>query len=164
MTDDRKPEDTDGATDSSDPAPEDRSSTTSSKDASPHHSYGASDPSDADLIDPESGNTMPVKIVYGLYFGGFLFPLLALGGLIFAYMKRGMSEPMKSHIDFQITTFWYGLAILLVGMVLSLVLIGYLIVLFWAVWTFVRCLTGLLLLNEGKPVTRVESFGFVAKG
>lgn len=161
MTDARKPE---GATDTSNTNNPASESGTSTNGASQQESREAPVVSAAEVPAAEAGATMPVKIIYGLYFGGFLFPLLALGGLIYAYTKRGMPEPMKSHIDFQITTFWYGLAILLVGMILSLVLIGYLIVLFWAVWTFVRCLTGLLLLNEGKPITRVASLGFVAKG
>ncbi|CCG09452.1 Putative uncharacterized protein [Pararhodospirillum photometricum DSM 122] len=63
-------------------------------------------------------------------------------------------------MDFQIRTFWYGLLIMVIGGALSLVLIGYAVLLFWLVWLIVRCVKGLLLLNENRPIANPTSFMF----
>lgn len=92
-------------------------------------------------------------IVYALYGLGFLTGISALGGLILAYIQRDKADAVtRTHFDFQIRTFWFGVATLVVGMITALVLIGYLIMLWWVVWTLVRVIKGYLALNEGRPV------------
>jgi uncharacterized membrane protein len=45
-------------------------------------------------------------------------------------------------------------------MLLALVLVGYLILLWWAVWTLVRVIKGMMLLNERRPIARPSSWMF----
>ncbi|GGK45828.1 DUF4870 family protein [Salinarimonas ramus] len=92
-------------------------------------------------------------IVYGLYLVGFFTGVSALIGVIIAHVRRAEADPVTAtHLDYQIRTFWIGLAMLLVGALLSLVLIGWFVLLFWAVWTIVRCVKGGLRLNDGLPI------------
>jgi len=44
-----------------------------------------------------------------------------------------------------------------VGFVLALVLVGFLILLWWLVWTLVRVIKGMILLNDGKPIAHPSS-------
>ena len=106
-------------------------------------------------------------VVYGLYLLGLVNGLTILVGLVVAYINLDKAGPrMRTHYDFQIRTFWIGLAIflslgLLIGIsaVLSLVLIGIpflmLFLLLWfllSVWFTVKSVLGLLqLLGDKAP-------------
>ena len=84
------------------------------------------------------------KIVYVLYLVSIIFGVTGLIGVAIAYVNRGEAPPwLQSHYQFQIRTFWIGLVYLLVGGVLTSVLIGYLVLLFWLVWLIVRCVRGI---------------------
>lgn len=100
-------------------------------------------------------------IVYLLYLVGFFFPLTALIGVVIAHVSGGKNNRLlDSHYAFQIRTFWYGVATTVAGFILSFVLIGYLVFVWWIVWTLVRVIRGLVLLNEGKPVANPRSLMF----
>lgn len=101
------------------------------------------------------------QAVYLLYFGGFLLAVLPLIGLVLAYINRdGASEVDRSHYAFQISTFWRGLAILAVGVITAFFLIGWLIILFWAVWTIVRNVKGLSAYGRSRPMPPNTGWGF----
>jgi len=99
-------------------------------------------------------NTSSAKINYVLYLIGLIFGITALVGLIFAYSNRGDENPewLNSHFSFQITTFWYGLIYLIVGLLLSFIVIGLFILLFWVVWLIIRCVKGLNALDQKQPI------------
>ena len=93
------------------------------------------------------------QLVYLLYLVGFVLHPAALVGLVLAYVNRDAAAPVeRSHYDFQISTFWRGLIMIVVGIVTVFVVIGWLILLFWAVWTVVRCIKGLTNLSRGLPM------------
>ncbi|GEO80266.1 DUF4870 family protein [Pararhodospirillum oryzae] len=97
-------------------------------------------------------------IVYVLYIIGFSNGLTAIVGVFIAHLQDRTSSPLeKSHFQFQIRTFWYGLLMLAVGAMLSIVIVGYAILFAWLVWTLLRCVKGLLLLNENKPIADPNS-------
>ena len=103
------------------------------------------------------------RFVYILYFVGFFFPITALGGLVLAYAKRDAADGVAgSHFEFQIRSFWIGLAALIIGGVLSLVLIGWLVIAGWTVWAVIRFVTGFVKLSDGLPVQDPEGLGFTA--
>ena len=78
-------------------------------------------------------------IVYILYLVGFLTGVSAVVGVIIASMWIERAEPVsRSHFRFQVRTFWIGLVYLVVGVVTLHILIGGLILLWWAVWTLIR--------------------------
>jgi uncharacterized membrane protein len=93
------------------------------------------------------------QAVYLLYFGGFLLQVLPLIGLVLAYVNRdGASELDRSHYEFQISTFWRGLAILAAGIITAFFVIGFVVILFWAVWTIIRNVKGLSAYGRGQPM------------
>lgn len=103
----------------------------------------------------KSVDTMSAKIVYGLYLVGLVVGITALIGLILAYIKRGdddTPEWLNSHYSFQIRTFWYGLGYLVAGGLLSLIVIGWLVILFWLVWLIVRCIKGFTALDKQQSI------------
>lgn len=100
-------------------------------------------------------------IVYVLYLLGFLTGVSAVVGLIIAWLQVERAEPVtRSHFRFQIRTFWIGLLYLVAGAITLHVAIGALILLWWVVWTAIRCVKGLLALNAGEPIADPESWLF----
>lgn len=100
----------------------------------------------------------PVMIIYVLYFVGFFIGLTALVGVIMAHMKRGEADAAaKSHYQYQIRTFWFGLIYMIVGVLTAMLIIGYLILLWWFVWTLVRCVKGVLRALDNKPMENPET-------
>jgi len=93
------------------------------------------------------------QLVYLLYLLGFVIHPASLVGLVLAFINRDGASPLeRSHYDFQISTFWRGLIIAVVGIVTVFFFVGWLILLFWAVWTIVRCIRGLSNLSRGLPM------------
>jgi uncharacterized membrane protein len=100
-------------------------------------------------------------IVYILYLVGFFTGVSAVVGLIIASMGVERAEPVsRSHFRFQVRTFWIGLVCLVVGVVTLHILIGGLILLWWVVWTLIRCVKGILALNAGEPIADPQSWLF----
>ena len=112
-------------------------------------------------------------VVYGLYLLGLVNGLTILVGLVVAYINLDKVGPrMRTHYDFQIRTFWIGLAIflslgLLIGIsaVLSLVLIGIpflmLFLFLWGavgVWFAVRCIVGLVYVSQDQAYPRPNTW------
>lgn len=112
--------------------------------------------------------TMPA-VVYALYLIGLTHGLTIVIGLIIAYASRGAAGPaMHSHYTLQIRTFWLtigwfllGGLMILVGIPLSLVLIGVPIVMLggaicfvaW-LWFAIRSVMGVVYLARGEPYPR----------
>lgn len=103
------------------------------------------------------------KIIYILYLVGLVLPIVALGGLVYAYLSRGKDADADTHLTFQIRMFWWGLLIAIVGTALSVVLIGWAVLLAWIVWVLTRCITGLKLASASQPITEVGPLGFTAR-
>lgn len=110
----------------------------------------------------EDVNTTPVKIAYALYAFGCIFPLLTLGGVIYAYVERGKSELNDTHLTHLIRTFWLALLISVVGVLTIVVVIGIPILIAGGIWYVLRIITGFVLFNDGKPVSGSKIAGFVA--
>jgi uncharacterized membrane protein len=101
---------------------------------------------------------LAVYVLYGL---GYFTGITALMGVIIAHVKvDDAEEVLWSHYRFQIRTFWIGLLYLSVGFLLSVVLIGLPILLWWFVWSLIRIVKGGLLLIEHKPIVDPASWLF----
>ena len=99
-------------------------------------------------IQPTKSTDSSAKIVYILYIVGAFIGLAGIVGVIIAYVnKDDAPEWLKSHYQFQIRTFWIGALYLIIGSLLSLILIGWLVLLFWVIWLIVRSVKGLKLLD-----------------
>lgn len=104
--------------------------------------------------------TIPL-IVYVLYLTSLLVGLTQLVGVVMAYIYRAEAPAwQQTHYHFQIRTFWIGLLFLVVGLVLSAIFIGFLILLFWVIWLVVRCVKGISLLQKNEPIQNPTSWGF----
>lgn len=91
------------------------------------------------------------RLVYLLYLTGLLFGITGIVGVVTAYLNQNDAPDwLRSHYRFQIRTFWIGALCLFVGFLLAMILIGYLVLLFWAVWLIVRCVKGMKYLERGE--------------
>ena len=111
---------------------------------------------------PLVSNSQLALIVYILYLAGYLTGgLTSVIGVIVAHVQVGNADPLlASHYRFQIRTFWIGLLYIVVGCILVWVLIGFLVLLWWFVWSLVRNIKGILALNENRPIADPGSWLF----
>ncbi|ASK28538.1 hypothetical protein BG910_09305 [Neisseria chenwenguii] len=93
-------------------------------------------------------------VIYGLYALAILVGVSALIGVIVAYVKRDdmRGTAYECHIDYLIKTFWYGLAVLVVGWITSFILIGLLVLFAGYIWFTYRVVAGFIKFNDGKAV------------
>jgi uncharacterized membrane protein len=124
-----------------------------------------SDKEAAMAIDPDAQTRFrdedAAKLVYILFFVGFFLPICALAGVILAYVKRdGAGAVARSHLDFQIRSFWIGLLGMVAAALLWVLLLGWAVSLLWVVWALARFITGLLALSDSRPVRDPETWGF----
>lgn len=97
-------------------------------------------------------STTTAKIVYILYIVGLFFGITGLIGVVMAYVNKSDSPDwLASHYQFQIRTFWIGFLYLVVGSLLSVIIIGWFVILFWVVWLIVRCIKGMKSLDANQP-------------
>ena len=107
-----------------------------------------------------SDGTLAV-IVYVLYCVGYFTCITALIGVIIAHLKVDDTDPvLRSHYQFQIRTFWIGLLYLATGILLSIVLIGIPILIWWFLWSLIRIIKGIVRVNEYKPIAHPTSWLF----
>ena len=109
----------------------------------------------ADILPSESpaadgsGNA---KIVYFLYLGAIVFGVLAIAGVIVAYVSRkDAAEWAADHYRFQIRTFWIGLLYSAIGVATVFIFVGWAILLAALIWWIVRTVKGLQYLGQDAP-------------
>jgi len=108
---------------------------------------------------PISTNT--AKIIYILYLAGILIPFVSLVALVMAYInKPDAPEWLSSHYQFQIRTFWIGLLYSLLGIVLTMIVIGWFILVFVVIWLIIRCVKGLKILDSQQAIPDHKSWLF----
>lgn len=100
-------------------------------------------------------------IIYLLYGAGYFVGVSALAGVVMAYVKIDDADPvLRSHYQFQIRTFWIGFMYLAVGIPFGVVLIGLPVLAWWFVWSLVRIVKGIMLVNEHRPIANPGSWLF----
>jgi uncharacterized membrane protein len=99
-----------------------------------------------------SGDRTLAIINYVLGFVAISNGLTLLIAAVLAYVRRDQAEPwLKTHFEFQIASFWYGLVIFLVGFfTLWLLGLGLLVWLLGGIWLVVRTAVGLIRLLDGR--------------
>ena len=119
------------------------------------------------VTDPNPGpqplvsNPQLALIVYILYFVAYFTGITALIGVIIAHMQVASADPLlATHYRFQIRTFWIGILYLVIGTILTVVMVGIVILLWWFVWSLVRNVKGTLALNDNKPIANPASWMF----
>lgn len=110
---------------------------------------------------PKNSNSTLPMIIYALYLANLAVPFTALIGVIMAYInKSDETNFLQSHYQFQIRTFWIGLLYLIIGGILTIILIGWIILLLYAVWLIIRCVKGFKYLNDQQPIPNPTSWMF----
>ena len=110
---------------------------------------------------PIVSNSSMALIVYILYFAAYFVGITAIIGVIIAHVQKGSGDAvLDSHYEFQIRTFWVGLLYLIVGGILTLVLVGFLVLAWWFIWSLIRNIKGILALNENRPIADPRSWLF----
>lgn len=94
-------------------------------------------------------------VLYALYAVFWLTGgVTSIVAIIINYVKRDETRGTlyASHFDWQIRTFWWSLAWGALGVVLALVLVGFMILWVLCLWTLYRIVKGWLYLNDNKPM------------
>ena len=93
-------------------------------------------------------------VVYLLQAFSFAWGVTAVVGLIINLVKRDevRGTVYESHFDWQIKSFWWGLFWLIAGIVLAMVMVGFVVLLVAWIWMIYRVVKGFLKLNDGLPV------------
>ncbi|MCB1454288.1 MAG: hypothetical protein KDJ43_11640 [Rhizobiaceae bacterium] len=100
-----------------------------------------------------------IQVIYILYLAGFVIGISTLVGIVIAHINRGKSEAwIETHYTWAIRTFWIGLLYGFISLVLSVVLIGFVLMLAVAVWIIVRCVIGLQQVGRNEPIKNPESW------
>ena len=101
-------------------------------------------------------------IVSLLYIAGFVVGVTGVVGFILALVWKdevaGTWE--ESHLQFHVMTFVIGLAVGIIGSILTLVLIGIPILLALAVWILVRSVLALLKAQKHEPIADPKTWLF----
>lgn len=93
-------------------------------------------------------------IIYGLYAASFIVGVTSIAAIIMNYVKRGdvAGTYLESHFTWQIRTFWISLIAACVGVLLMIVLIGWIVLIADMIWVIYRLVIGAIRLNENRPV------------
>ena len=112
-------------------------------------------------ISTNPGETGNANLIYILYLVGLAVGITSLVGVVMAYMAKDEAPDwLKSHYRNQINIFWKALLYSLAGLVLTVVLIGFLVILATVVWYIVRVVKGMQALSKGEPYPNPSSWGF----
>lgn len=99
------------------------------------------------------------KIVYIIYLCSIVIGILAIVGVIIAYVHRDNSGGwVDEHYRFQIRTFWIGLLFFVISGFATILVIGWLMVLATLIWWIVRCVKGLKALSQSEPYPNVTTW------
>jgi uncharacterized membrane protein len=105
------------------------------------------------MADEKSLRTLTM-VVYALQGLGFINGITWIVAVIIDYVKLDEVKGtwLESHFRWQIRTFWWGLLWGALGLVLLLVVIGYLIWVAAAIWVIYRIVKGWLDLSDNKAM------------
>ena len=117
-------------------------------------------PTNSSSPEPSLSTTTPM-IIYALYLASIVIPFTFFIAVIIAYVnKSDEANFLQSHYQFQIRTFWIGLLYSIVGLLLTFILIGWLVLLFYVIWLIIRCVKGFKYLNNQQPIPNPTSWMF----
>ncbi len=98
----------------------------------------------------DAKSLMP-KIVYCLYAAGFIFFVPAVIGFLLAWMHtEDRDELVSSHAQYQLRVVAIGAGMLMVGVVMIPVYIGWAVIALWAAGTLGAIIKGLEAYNKGE--------------
>lgn len=101
--------------------------------------------------------------IYALYAASALVGITAIAAIVLNYVKRPAvaGTVYETHFNWQMRTFWIGLAGMVLAVLTMPILIGWLVAGATIVWTVYRLVVGALRLMEEQPVAEGR-FGLAA--
>jgi uncharacterized membrane protein len=100
------------------------------------------------------------NLIYILYLISLAVGITSLVGVVMAYIgKDGAPDWLKTHYINQIHIFWKGLAYVVVGVILSLAIVGFLVLLWALIWFIIQNVRGMQRLSRGQPVDKPAGWG-----
>lgn len=118
------------------------------------------DPTQVSVDPATKGNA---NLIYILYLVSIIVGITGLVGVVMAYIGKGdaANDPvLTSHYNNQINIFWKMLLYTVIGIVLTMVIIGVLVLLAALIWYIVRCVKGMQSLSRGEAIANPGSWGF----
>lgn len=118
--------------------------------------------SDQTQVSVEPNSQGNANLIYILYLVAIAVGVTGIVGVVMAYMAKGEAKDnpvLLSHYNNQINIFWKYLLYILVGIVLSVVFIGFLIILAALVWFIIRNVKGMQALSRGQAIENPGSWG-----
>ena len=101
------------------------------------------------------------NLIYILYLAGIVVGVTSIIAVVMAYMAKDEApEWLQSHYRNQIHIFWKGLVYGAIGIVTSIILIGFLVLLATLIWYIVRNVKGMQALSKGEAYPNPDSWGF----
>ena len=103
---------------------------------------------------PDEAIVQITHVTYGLYALGLVTGIFAIAGLIVAYIKRddAAGTYLASHYGWLIRTFWWGMLWTVIGLVLTLVVVGIAVLAAAWIWWVYRIIKGWLRLTEKREI------------
>jgi len=98
----------------------------------------------------QNASTMAL-VAYICMLAGLLFPVAYIAAVVIAYVYRGSDTVLDSHFANIITVFWWSLGLGLFGILTSVFVVGWLVILGLYVWILIRMIKGLSALKRGAP-------------
>ncbi|WP_128891184.1 hypothetical protein [Erythrobacter sp. HKB08] len=100
-------------------------------------------------------------IISLLYLASFFTGITGLVGVILAYVWRDGAEAWEaSHLTYHIRTFWIGVLGTVIGVVLSIILIGFFLIIAVAVWMAVRSVLSMVKAQKREPMPDPQTWLF----
>jgi uncharacterized membrane protein len=108
---------------------------------------------DAPPHDPTKALRELATVVYALQAASFLFGITLVAGVVINYLKRADAAGtwLESHFEWQIRTFWWTLAWCAIGLLTSVILVGFVVLAAAAIWFIYRIAKGCIALSEHRP-------------
>ncbi|NYS76854.1 MULTISPECIES: DUF4870 domain-containing protein [Halomonadaceae] len=121
-------------------------------------------PLEGDVVSEERSqqpDTTMAVVIYALYLASFILGFTSIIGVVIAYVYKDKGPVwLDEHYRYQIRTFWIGLVYGIVFSILTLILIGFPLLLALAVWLIIRCVKGFKGLQEKRAPSNVDSWLF----
>jgi len=106
-------------------------------------------------------DTTMAMVVYALYLASFILGFTSLIGVVIAYVYKGKGPGwLDEHYRYQIRTFWIGFLYAVVFSLLTVILIGFPLLVALAVWLIIRCVKGFKGLQEKRAPSNVNTWLF----
>ncbi len=100
-----------------------------------------------------------VKLVYILYIANVVIPFTGIVGVIIAYSTiNGAPSGPRSHLIYQIRTFWIGLLYTFIVVLLCFIIIGFFLIPVLTLWYLARAIVGLMRANKDLPIENPHSW------